>query len=306
MKTKFQKLKTASKFLIFSAFIAQSIACGPSVKIASKAREAKLSVLALLPVQAPETVIPERLSYVSNLLSAELKNTGFIMVDNAVVRKVCKKKGCPERKAIPSIDGIVELKIASTSEHSFGLGFSNSLEGSLKIISRNGEKLVEVKHTERRRGGVIFDSGQVIQGIQDQLENSGDMGFKILADKFTASVVQSLPKSLVSEVSSNALNPPRIDKALVTRLAEDDYKICIEGTPSNLAYLKFRRERSNLREGQGGKYCGAFTLEKEANSMPLFVELRSQFGVAVSKMIDLVAGSLNFKNSNSTAKVVEK
>jgi hypothetical protein len=205
---------------------------------------------------------------------------------------MCSSPACPERKQLADkylIDGFVTLKLASFSKNNFLAGYYNALSGEATVSDKSGSELVNVNHTESERGGVIFESGQVLQGIISQVKHSGDSVFEDLANKFAKRLVEELP---VGNAQNAPAQPEGNEIALndvqATQASPSAYRICARGTPSSFAYLLLGKEKTTLRESTPGEYCGAFSsLSLASANGPVTVELRSAFGNAVRREVSL-------------------
>jgi hypothetical protein len=188
------------------------------------------------------------------------------------------------------IDGFATLKIESFSKNSFLAGYYNELAGSLSVSDRSGKELIAIDHTESERGGLIFNSGQVIQGIISQVNNSGDAAYKELSSQFAKTIVEQLP---APEVSASSTTPESLDVVINSADASwsspTSYTVCVNGTPKSLAAVIVDSQRASLREIKPGRYCGAFSslVASASANGSTFVELRTAYGNSERKAITL-------------------
>ncbi|MCB0324205.1 MAG: hypothetical protein KDD69_11560 [Bdellovibrionales bacterium] len=304
-------------YLLMSIVLLQ--ACGPKSTVAPDFASRNVQRLAVLPTIAPMTVREERVGYFDASLAAELEAAGFELLDPTLVRNTCSVPACPERRRLSTrydLDGFVQTEITSSSSNNFGIGFYNQLSGTLQLHSADDSELASIAYTESKRGGLVFQSGQIIEGIQETFENVGDTSFNTLADKFARTVVQELPEARSRLLDPAVASSPNSEDSArdtagdyrsnvlaeitTTRVASRAFEVCARGTPNRSAYLLTSRHRSNLREVGSGLYCGRFALYP--NSGPLMVELRSAFGSSVREPLALDLGEHAQHSGATTAR----
>lgn len=285
-------LKRAVSLLIMASG-AQLIGCGPKVQITPPLGATIPTHIALLPADYSVDIPKERIDLVHNSIISELRNRNFVVADEKVVTGICSSPTCPERERLASqylVDGFVTLRVDSFSKNSFLAGYYNQLSGILTIEDGRGEKLLAVSHTESERGGLIFNTGQLVQGILSQLRNSGDIVFKDLASEFAETVTDQIPAPASTRM--RAQEGLEVNIAAVTALWQSPttYIVCVNGSPNSFASLLIGDQRASLREINPGTYCGAFSALVNANgSVTSAVELRTAFGNAVRKDVQLPA-----------------
>ncbi|MCB0360737.1 MAG: hypothetical protein KDD44_13910, partial [Bdellovibrionales bacterium] len=178
-----QRLSAALFFFV----LVTSGGCGPTLHLSPSFEKVKPVRLAVLPIKHPETLRQQRIAYLENTLLLALKNEGYSLLDPAIVQRVCQSDECEERSALLTdfdADALVQLDLNDIIRSNFGLGYYNTIVGTLRLNGPQGTTLASVQHQESERGGIVFDSGQVIQGIREQIENNGDEAFNSLAQKF--------------------------------------------------------------------------------------------------------------------------
>ncbi len=250
--------------------------------------------VALLPPDYSIDIPRERINLVRQSVINQLRNRGFIVLDDQAVIATCSSPQCPERSKLAqqySVDGFATLKLDSFSRNNFVAGYYNELAGDLSVVDRSGKELVSVKQTEREEGGLLLQSGQIFEALLSSVENTGDDVFDKLADKFAYTIVEQLPaptipaSRLAQESGTVALS-----SATATWSSPTTYKVCVRGTPSSFAYLLSGKNRTNLREVSPGSYCSNFSgLVAEDSAHQASVELRSAFGTSVRQDVSLPA-----------------
>lgn len=269
-------------------------ACGPTVKISSLQTSPVPSTLVVLPIINNGEIPEARVATIKRAVENELRNAQYNLVDSHIVNDICSTPQCPERKIFAEkylVDGFVTLQLDSLSRNNFLLGYFNYLSGELFVRDKDDTELVSVSLSERERGGVLFESGQVIQGIISQVNNGGDAAFNKLASKFALSLVGALPVNSEPLLAVRAIpegNEIALNKVTSERLPSGDFKVCASGTPDSFAYLILGNERSALRETSHGTYCsmlGALNIPETPTEYS--VELRSIFGNSVRQPLAL-------------------
>jgi len=285
----YSALLSASLVLIAQVLVA----CGPTARVKLPPNTALPTHLALLPSDFSIDIPKERIELVRGAVLSELRNRNFIVADDKIVNSTCSSPKCPEMSRLAKdylIDGFATLKIESFSKTSFLAGYYNELAGSLSVSDRSGKELIAIDHTESERGGLIFNSGQVIQGIISQVNNSGDAAYKELSSQFAKTIVEQLP---APEVSASSTTPESLDVVINSADASwsspTSYTVCVNGTPKSLAAVIVDSQRASLREIKPGRYCGAFSslVAPASANGSTFVELRTAYGYSERKAITL-------------------
>lgn len=267
-------------------------ACGPRLVSQIPQGGSAPQAVAVLPADYSVDIPRERVDLVHSALTQELRNQKFLVVEDSVVQSLCSSPTCPERDSISKrllVDGFVTLRLSSFSKNNFIAGYYNQLTGDISITNSSGSELVKVSHTESASGGVLLESGQVIQGIISQVKNSGDDVFESLAEKFAKSVVEALPRA---QENTRALRPEGAEVTLISTQSEwktsNTLSVCARGTPHSFAYLYTAGVLSPLRESSPGEYCGLFSaIAVSSEPQRHFIELRSAFGSSVRRDITL-------------------
>ncbi len=284
MKNQVKSLRLAAMILLFFS------ACGPRAKLQPEFDGVQVQTLALLPISVPEETRSERRRFLRSAFESELAARGYRLLDESLVLTVCRDSACANRSQLAAaypISAFVDVKISGIERNNFVLGFYNAIEGSLNASTPTGKVIAEVEFTESKRGGLVFDSGQVIQAIKEQYENYGDWNFNSLASGFAEEIVAQLP-SISSAAARTLGSAPVIQNVSVKPRRGMVDEVCVSGTPGLRALLFLNKRMTNLREVSSGKYCGAYRIPpKYAPEKMLIVELRSAFGAAVREVFDV-------------------
>jgi hypothetical protein len=186
------------------------------------------------------------------------------------------------------VDGFVSLNIKSISGNNFFAGYVNIIDGKLDILSKNNQQLYQADYLASEQGGVLFQSGQIFQGIKEQVESyQGDDQFRSLSRKFISRLVSALP-----QVHSEESFPPEIKNVRVSPKKDGSTEICSIGTPGIGADLLIGQLRSNLREVASGEYCGYFILEEKKK---VELEFSNPFGAFARSVLPLAPEHLAVK-----------
>lgn len=270
------------------------VGCGPKVKIAPKGEGSAPRSLALLPTESPSDIPRERVDYMTRALTRELGASGFLVLDPNEVASRCSSTACPESATFFDkyrVDGLARLELDSVQKTNAFLGYYNSVSGAFSIKNRSGAEVVEIKHTESERGGLLFNTGQIFEGLRSTVSNVQNDPFNKLSDRFATTLVTLLPQPKAADAPSAnvaaAAAAPVINEASLRGSGNGRYKVCVEGTPGLSANLVVNRLKSSLREVTPGRYCRNYALGNSLASNSLVaVELRNAFGVDVQRKLD--------------------
>lgn len=257
----------------------------PKVRPSAALQGKEIQTVAVLPPQSGTAVTRERLGILRSALQNELSNQGFIVVDDDVIDATCSDAACSGRGTLIAkypIDAFATLTIDSASRNNFLAGYYNAIVGRLTLDDVEGTELLEVRHTESERGGLLFNSGQVLQGVISQIRNGDDAAFATLADKFAHSVVLSIPRS-PNAATNTPPEPPTITATSIDAERDGVYRVCAEGSSHAFAAIVLKtKARTNLREISSGRYCGNYLVVSPEQFMGATLELRDAFGTATS------------------------
>lgn len=188
------------------------------------------------------------------------------------------------------VDAVVIGKIWQFSNDTFGIGYSRSIGGRIDMIdTRTGEMVWSAEHTESARGGLLFESGQVISAIENQKKNASSQAFLLLSEEFSRRTLESCPNA--TDVPKSELIPPAIT---LVRPPEkhDAFKVgetilvTAEGDPGMSGAFSLGRWRPGLpmTETMSGKYVGGYLVQPgdAAKDAAVTVTLTSGYGVSRS------------------------
>jgi|GEM_PF-2063390 len=276
------------------ALMWSALGCSPKVTSSLPTGSTLPDHIALLPADYSLDIPRERIDLVRAEIVNELRNHNFIVAEDTIVRGVCSSPQCPERARLHSqylVDAFITLSISSFSKNNFVAGYYNQLTGTLSLVDPSGAQLIAVDHTESEKGGLLFNSGQIFQGIISQVNNSGDAAYQELASEFAKFVVEQLPEPLQTTTRAQR-EGVELDLQSVTAEwnSPSSYTICLKGTPHSFASLLLGSSRTSLREVSPGSYCSAFSpLVASTSGSPAMVELRSAFGNSKRQDVTLPA-----------------
>lgn len=92
------------------------------------------------------------------------------------------------------VDALLRGRITELSNVEGAILYTQSIRGEVRLVdARTGDVLAAVEHEERSLGGLLPESTQSVRAIQDTLDNSSDVGFVRLAERFAERVVRALP-----------------------------------------------------------------------------------------------------------------
>jgi hypothetical protein len=286
------------------ALVAVVAGCGPKVAVTPGFDPSAQRLAALLPVERSDDVARERAERVRAAVEAELKNNGYVLLDDAAVASACAStnancKSSGDRTALfdrYDVTGVFQLTVSSASRNNFVAGYYNTLSGVLTFQNRAGETLLTVDHTEREKGGLLFNTGQLLEGLKSQISNSGDESFDALAARFARSVTDEIPNAPRGEnapAAAAAGKAVNVEALKITAYKVPAYQVCVTSQPKLMAFLVSGRGHSNLREVAPGNYCGIYRFDDvlaSAGKNPL-VEVRSPFGETASRELEQPPGA---------------
>lgn len=279
--------RPTSRILCILLFCVECLGCAPQIKLSPKLSGNLPSSLALLPQVYPGGIQLERIDYIRSVLAAELRNNGYLMVEDNIVDSICSSPACPQRSVLSEqfgVQGFVAIEIQSIAKTEFLAGYYNVISGTLRIEDQSGGELLSAKHTEHDKGGLAFNSGQVFQGVISHVKNYDVNRDNFLASRFAHNLVAALPKA----TNNNVLTPVEIESVGIQPATAEAHQICVSGTPRATAAILHRQTRPSLREVSPGKYCGVFRLDALLMTSPtVLVELRSPFGAAARKTLQI-------------------
>ncbi len=286
-----------TRVLVPATLVLSAQGCGPKVQSRLPKDTSLPAHIAVLPADYSIDIPKERIDLVRQEIIAELRNRNFVVADERVVSSICSSPRCPERDKLGTqhlVEAFATLMLDSFSKRNFLAGYYNTLSGSVSLVDRSGSELVTVEHTQSEKGGLLFNSGQIIQGVISQVNSSGDAAYEELASEFAKAVADELP---APTLAPNTGAPEGLSVAISSATAEWDgssrYTVCLSGTPHSFASVLFGSQRTTLREISPGRYCGAFSgLVATSSKSPALVELRSAFGNSDRESIDLPAQGL--------------
>jgi hypothetical protein len=279
------------RILKLPLFLFLALACGCTggkVTLSPSFEKSPPRTIALLPANLKGEVARERVEMLENLTARELKNRGYILLDDQLVAKVCPASPCAADKLFKNyaIDAVAALDIESASQNNFLAGYYNTIAGTLKLTAKDGSSLGEISHSERESGGLLLQSGQVFQGVIDQIGHSGDDGFTLLAERFARSISSKLPEAKSGADVNLTASSLVINDVSATPVKLPIYKVCASSVPGLQANIIAGRARSTLREVGPGRYCGAFRADSLTNySNQVAVEVRSPFGDIAKRQV---------------------
>jgi hypothetical protein len=280
---------SAARFAVVISSLAIT-ACAPKVNLAPGFAERAPRTVAFLGVQSKGINRPETVDYLASALRSELASRGYLVLDPRVVEAICKQPGCSdsERKELErrGAQAFAGLMVDAQSENNFGFGYYNTVAGTLRITDASLRELGSVSHQQSERGGLIFSSGQVFQGLQDSVENIEARNRNYLSDEFIRKLVGQLPRPASDVAQSDAV--PTISQVSIKTVRSPVTEICVTSAPGLAASLLVDRRRTPLREVAAGRYCGNYVFAGGL-SIPSRVQLevKTQFGNAARQDVAL-------------------
>ncbi len=262
-------------------------ACGPKAEIKPGFQDLRVGTLAILPVIDKSELPQDQVAAASLGISQEFRNAGFLVLDDTITQRICPIMPCADQKKLFDeylVDAVVQLTIDSKTQANVLAGYYNDISGSLALVDKNGQEIARVTGTEREKGGLLFNTGQILQGLIQQSRNEG-------AAKLLNAFFRKLVAQIPSPASAEARNSDAIAvaiKSIDTRVTgADEREICVSATPRSLAFLVFGKVKSSLQEVSPGRYCRQFFLNASFGSNDAEVEVRSPYGNSIRTSLAL-------------------
>lgn len=271
-----------SKFFQFTLALLLLSSCGPIIKLEPELNNT-FSAIALAPIQNNNQIRDERVEIFRNLLEADLKNQGYLLLDRSIVNQICKEAECKDSAKLfeqYNINGLMKISLDSSSSANIGLLSRYALSGQAKIENQQGKTIYSVQSTASKTGGLILQSGQIIKAIKDLYISSADQTFLSISSQLAEDFSSSLPKQTSNNINQYTSMIKSVNKS---KIATDFYKVCLEGTPNSIASILHSKEKTSLREVSAGRYCGSVFSSGEN----LDLELRTPYGLQAKSQLGI-------------------
>jgi hypothetical protein len=172
------------------------------------------------------------------------------------------------------------------------LAYRRGLSGRFTLVSTlDGQELWQAEATEYDTGGVLIDSGQVIQAVSDTVSVGRDTAYVRLCQLFCRQVTATLPRVVHRDEASEPA--PEIASVSVgvarpgTLRAGDTIEVEVAGTAAAMGAFDLRPLRAGLVlvEGAPGLYRGVHTVlpGEAAEGVTVTARLINAFGRVVRK-----------------------
>lgn len=260
--------------------------CGVKVQRSPELDSANLLTVAIIPPVFESELPRERQELLYSLIENEMRSSGFIVLDRAAVTRVCGSDKCAQPGKLFQkypVDAIARLTVDSSVQANILIGSYRSLGGMLELSPKSGPALVSVKGSESERGGLLFNTGQIFEGLKTTADGS-DSVFQKLARRFVQKLVVALPRPK-SSAAATSFQPNIVMIQREPREGVTD-NVCLTGDPGLLASIRNGRRVVGLREVQPGKYCN-FVLRSvlDQSKAQWVAELRSLYGALATREI---------------------
>lgn len=224
------------------------VSCGPGIRTFGDQTAPTPGIYALLPVKHGPTLREYDAAYLTRILQNSLESLGVSLIDPVLIQETCIKLDCRERtvwSTIPQLQGLITVDITSNWDSNIIAAHYSTISGELRLSDMNNQKILEIQHRESDRGGLLFDSGQVVRGLSSQAEFSDSEAFRMLAKKFARNLALALKPHLGRKDSTHRDFPtPVITSSVVS---PGEIKLCISvPAPDMRAYLLFGSMRTPL------------------------------------------------------------
>lgn len=273
-------------FLTLTLVLLLSHCGGTTVNISPGLDKKPPRTLGILPFEFPSDTQRERIEYLRTTLIDALEGKGYVVLDDSILTAACTSPTCPEKAALArkyNIDSFVTLKLDSVSRVNFLIGFYNTISGTLSLVDSSGEILASIENSEHERGGLLFRSGQIFEGIRSTVNNAADKGYIKLSDRFVRTLSLKFPAAPSTESIAKRVNVA-INSASIVPAKRGAYEVCASAPSGLMLSLVLDRVRAPLRVTSSGNYCGTFLLDGIVRpSTRVAIEARSPYGITMQR-----------------------
>lgn len=291
---KFSKQNLSQQVLVILSILSAAVfnltgcsSAGGKVVIGDAQKPVEVSYVAFLPIEHPVGVRAERVDRTRELVAGELRNKGLLLVDDQLVESVCSSPACPEWKTLFSryhVDAVADLKLNSVQNGDFYLGRYSNISGALELKSKAGQTMYKVENTTRQTGGLLFNTGAVVQAVKTLSTSLQDATFDPLAAKFARDLLANVEFARNDNVAAS-LTDLEIHGVTVADVSPLRKKLCVQATANNLLTITSSSLVSDLTEVSPGNYCAVYP----ARNIPMIeqytAQLRTPSGIVVTKTV---------------------
>jgi hypothetical protein len=278
------------KLALLLLSIALTIAsCAPTVTRSTfLKKDITFRRIAVLPITASAGLSAKKIADVADAFDSQLKGLGYLVLDREIVSEICSTTACPERETLRTrydLDGIFSLSLASFQRNNLIAGYLNIISGTLTAYGDDAQNLLTIEHTIYERGGILFNSGQVFEGVKGTINFIRGRAPSPLAERFVREIITELPAT-----QSNQAPTLPLELSAVTATAEgnDRLRICVKSQPNLRLMLISKGDDPQLREVSHGLYCGIFLSSSlTQRQQKLTIEARSAFGQTEKSELDV-------------------
>ena len=178
--------------------------CAPEVRVDDAAlRAARPTSLAVLPfevaVATPSPRAAAQVEAVRVAVHGRLAGKAWLHLELDEVDRRLARAGLDRARAatastqllarVLDVDAVVRGRITGLTHLQGGVVFRQAIEGELRLVdARQGVELARVQHTESSAGGLLLDYSQSLEAVQATIDDSSDLGFVRLAERFAEAV----------------------------------------------------------------------------------------------------------------------
>ncbi len=211
-------------------------------------------------------------------------------MESDIVSRLCPAKpSCPELFKKFGVDGVARLELTTAVSRNFGLGYADSITGTLAFEDKSGRTVQSISNSTQRTGGLLLNSGQLVEAIKSQAKSFNDSTFEPLAREFARGIVAKLapPAGLERRFSGK---PLVLGEPAVEQTRRGNNVLCILGTPQSFVVITRGQTSAPLRETKPGRYCAALRSVGPVAVKPYRVELRTPSGLETEKQFNGMSG----------------
>lgn len=200
--------------------------CGsPEVVLEERWDQRPPLTVAVLPFAPPDTDEDtlDEVDFIRGKLAAELQTKSVVVLQPGWVDRRLESLGIapdevgaqdPARLAEGlGVDAVLFGEVEAIRNVSPLIGYYRSISATLRLVASDGAPLWRVEHTERETGGLIANTGQVLTGLIEQIENSSNLTFVQLAESWAVKVTERIPATSGQDLTrlQALVAPPEIE-----------------------------------------------------------------------------------------------
>ena len=226
--------------LLTLLFVPMFVACTTTSVILAPEDNSLPAHIHFQPVQYESELTREHQTAIERVALAAIRNRGFLVSSKA-------------NGELPS----VRLTVTTLRRDSVLAGHVNIISGRIEFYNKSGSRIAAGEHTESERGGLLFNSGQILAGITSELDNLGGNSFDDWIERFAMSLTGTLPKPDALGAGTPPARQPVIEDVHITKRGKN-HEVCFKSLNAAEALLRIKNTSFPMRHIQAqNSFCVA-------------------------------------------------